>query len=63
MESTGGRTSGFDYLRIFLAACVILAHSRAVTIGHKKIVTAAMAASVSFPSPPTRTTDSLGNTP
>lgn len=33
MEATGGRTSGFDYLRIILAAMVVLAHSRAATIG------------------------------
>jgi peptidoglycan/LPS O-acetylase OafA/YrhL len=33
MEVTHGRTSGFEYLRIMLACCVILSHSRVVTFG------------------------------
>jgi peptidoglycan/LPS O-acetylase OafA/YrhL len=33
MIATNGRTSGFDYLRIILAALVILAHSRVTTFG------------------------------
>lgn len=32
---TGGRSTGFDYLRILLATLVVLAHSRAITVGLK----------------------------
>jgi peptidoglycan/LPS O-acetylase OafA/YrhL len=35
LTKTGGRTTGFDYIRIILASCVILAHSRAVTLGER----------------------------
>jgi peptidoglycan/LPS O-acetylase OafA/YrhL len=42
MVATGGRTSGFDYIRIVLASCVVLAHSKAITFGiTPHIVTAA----------------------
>ena len=44
MIATNGRTSGFDYLRIFLAALVILAHSRVVTFGFAAVAPHAGAA-------------------
>jgi peptidoglycan/LPS O-acetylase OafA/YrhL len=53
MTETGGRTSGFDYIRIILATAVILAHSRAVTLGMKShVVTVASGAAAGFPRPP-----------
>src|ERR1700761_8618139 len=34
LEATGGRPSGFDYMRIILAACVILFHSFDLSAGY-----------------------------